>query len=185
MKWRSCFSPPNRQFRNLQPLRPRTARNLPVPRLMTELSTIPAREIGARPSAGCTRPCSPLPRPGNHETSILRFFQRPALSMSLMFILWLSDCESLLVRAAHASISNYDRGCRIRYGMLTVFDPHAMKLTVRIGEGNLQSGQQGRVEYGEPSAHVRVDPTPPKPLTRCLSSAKVSVLTSTITRRMG
>jgi len=34
-----------------------------------------------------------------------------------------------------------------------------MKLTIRVGEGDLQSGQQGRVEYGESSASVHVEPS--------------------------
>ena len=59
-----------------------------------------------------------------------------------------------------------------------------LKLTIRIGEGDLQSGQQGCVEYGKPSASVRVELAPTFG-PRCLSSAKASIQTLTIMRRMG
>ena len=59
-----------------------------------------------------------------------------------------------------------------------------MKLTIRVGEGDLQSGQQRRVEYGESSASVHVEPSPTSGA-RCLSSAGVSIQTLTTMRRMG
>ena len=110
----SYFSRLNRQFHNPRLLQPGNPLGL---RLMTGPSTIHTHEIGAPPSASYILPCSPSPRPDNHETSILRLVPTFPTVVSLVFIQRRLDRESLLVRAARASISDYDGGCRIYYGM--------------------------------------------------------------------
>lgn len=71
--WSSCFSRLSRRFHNPRPLRSRATSTPLGLRPTTGLSTILTRKIEALHSESCTRPCLPLPRLGNHETSILRF----------------------------------------------------------------------------------------------------------------